>query len=82
MLKAQIIPLRPVKTVRNKFRRGVVVQLRSGGPAMTVEKPGPEKSDCIWFDDIGNEVCVGTFLNDLLIKFVEQPKEPKPVAGQ
>ena len=77
MPAAQIIPFSQQKPPKNKFRRGAVVQLRSGGPAMTVEKPGPEKSECVWFDDIGNEVCAATFLNALLMKYVEPTKEAK-----
>lgn len=74
-MPAALVSLPVEKRKKNKFRRGAVVQLRSGGPAMTVEKPGPELSHCVWFDDIGNEVCNGTFLNDLLCKYVEPPQK-------
>ncbi len=63
------------KPQRNKFRKGAEVQLRSGGPNMTVEIPGPERTQTIWFDDVGNEICTGTFLNYTLSKYVPKPED-------
>lgn len=46
------------------FKEGDIVELNSGGPAMTVEKiyksnGGNESVDCVWFD--GVEVKTHTF---------------------
>jgi len=34
-----------------KYQQGEVVQLKSGGPKMTVKKTTPKKLVCIWFAD-------------------------------
>jgi hypothetical protein len=52
--------------------------LRSGGPPMTEEERGPEKTKCVWFDDRDTEVCAGTFLNETLMKYVEPKESKKP----
>jgi uncharacterized protein YodC (DUF2158 family) len=36
------------------FEPGDVVQLKSGGPPMTVEQVGNEAVSCSWFEKVGN----------------------------
>lgn len=47
------------------IKRGDVVQLRSGGPLMTVSKSEPDVTWCHWFSQSGEVVC-HTFGTDLL----------------
>lgn len=59
-----------------KFNVGDTVQLKSGGPAMTVEEVPPdgrEKYACIWFKGASKER--GVFVEETLKKY-EQPKAP------
>lgn len=61
----------------SKFQKGDVVQLKSGGPLMTVEntgnygggmssRPAFEGALCLWFD--GSEVKRESFANEVLAK--------------
>lgn len=49
-----------------RYKIGMTVMLRSGGPVMTVSSvyPHKDKYDCQWFD--GNELKEGTFPEDSL----------------
>jgi uncharacterized protein YodC (DUF2158 family) len=46
------------------FRPGEIVQLKSGGPKMTVEESHPDQTRCVWFKD--DERKGSWFNNDLL----------------
>jgi len=62
------------------FNAGDIVQLKSGGPSMTVE--GPDENDdsrivCAWFE--GKKRNVSSFLPVTLKKYEEQKKSlPRP----
>ena len=49
-----------------RFVIGDVVQLRSGGPEMTVERVRVDKVYCIWFSD--NKEEHGVFRPEILMK--------------
>jgi uncharacterized protein YodC (DUF2158 family) len=47
------------------FRHGDVVQLRSGGPNLTVNDPRSGMACCVWFDEAGGRQ-LGDFTNEAL----------------
>lgn len=52
----------------NNFKVGEVVQLKSGGPAMTVDELASSvRYRCVWFKGASREQ--GTFAEDTLVKF-------------
>lgn len=56
-----------------QFKQGDVVELKSGGPDMTVSSTaGNERVECIWFS--GNEPKVHTFAEPVL-KLVKKSAE-------
>ena len=61
------------------FAIGEQVHLKSGGPILTVETPGPEWTACRWFDDCGVSACE-TFRNATLVRFVPNPPRRKPTS--
>ena len=82
--KSQIIKEREIEIMENKFKIGDLVQLKSGGPIMTVTS-SPQKEEkfhyCSWFNSTGEEsnffdVKFITFPEDAL-KSVEDEKTPK-----
>jgi uncharacterized protein YodC (DUF2158 family) len=75
-LKVVSITEAPAKP-RLKWKVGQEVNLRSGGPVMTIEQPGETHSECVWFTDEGNEVCTGKFLNATLTKHIPKPESKK-----
>ena len=54
------------------FKAGDVVQLKSGGPAMTVENYEPPQAHCVWFVD--REFRRAVFKLDALVGAA--PEEP------
>ena len=44
-----------------KLVAGDQVQLVSGGPIMTVERPGSDQAQCIYFTEAGKRACIETF---------------------
>lgn len=61
------------------FKEGENVNLKSGGPLMCIEEPGPIWTVCTWFDDVGNRMAE-KFRNGTLEHYVPKPKR-KPKAG-
>jgi uncharacterized protein YodC (DUF2158 family) len=59
---------------KHKFRAGNIVQLRSGGPAMTVDSEGKSEVRCFWF--ASTELRNGTFSPASLLS-LEPEKEAK-----
>ena len=54
----------------SKFEIGDKVQLKSGGPVMTIEKiDNEEKIQCVWFKDV--ELESANFMQDTLEHFEE-----------
>ena len=65
--------MEPKKAV---FKIGDIVQLKSGGPLMTVQKVRTDEVDCMWFD--GSTLIKNTsFPLDTLV----QPKPAKSAKG-
>lgn len=61
------------------YQAGDVVQLKSGGPKMTVEKTtGVKMVHCVWFDKDGNEK-KGQYNEDTLKEY--DPDDDPTVAG-
>ena len=58
----------------NKFKSGDAVQLKSGGPKMTISKNShiTGSYDCKWF--AGSKLNVGTFAEDELQPYQEKEK--------
>lgn len=48
------------------FNIGEIVQLKTGGPTMTVQKAFGGKSECKWF--VGKKLETATFVNASLIR--------------
>lgn len=57
-------PEKPTKNREDTFSVGSVVNLKSGGPSMTVEAVAPEGYICVWFT--GGVLRRETFLSLLL----------------
>jgi uncharacterized protein YodC (DUF2158 family) len=57
----------------NDFKIGDIVQLKSGGPKMTVEKVGATGITCQWF--AGSKLEMGHFPKDAVIKIEEGEKK-------
>lgn len=55
-----------------EFKPGTVVQLKSGGPLMTIEKVGNTKYTCEWF--LNGEVKTGYFSGTSLKEIKEDNK--------
>jgi len=62
---------------KHKFKLGDIVQLKSGGPTMTVDSEGKSELACLWFAEA--ELKDGRF-SATSLKLVESTKET--VAGE
>ena len=66
------------------FAQGDLVHLKSGGPLMTVQRAGPEWTQCTWFDEVGNRIGPEDFRNGTLKAYETPPKRtrrrPRPRA--
>jgi uncharacterized protein YodC (DUF2158 family) len=65
----------------NKFKVGDVVQLKSGGPLMTIASIGIASSQeqlasCIWFE--GSKKNNGNFLASVLMAMPSEPPQAQP----
>jgi uncharacterized protein YodC (DUF2158 family) len=49
----------------SKFKRGQIIQLKSGGAIMTIEGVGKAKIVAVWHDESSN-LCTGTFYSDMV----------------
>jgi len=65
---------------KHKFKAGDIVQLRSGGPTMTVDSEGKSDISCYWFAVA--ELRSGKFSPAALVIIEsEKEKDPKFTAG-
>ena len=53
---------------KEKFNRGDVVRLNSGGPHMTVSSPGSIEVKTIWWNEPTGSYCHGDFYVDTLYR--------------
>lgn len=63
---------------KHKFKAGDIVQLRSGGPTMTVDSEGKSDVRCFWF--AAAELRNGSFSPASLV-MIEPEKEKDPRNG-
>ena len=73
----KLVPGKKTEAEAGPFPIGSRVHLRSGGPLMCVQKPGPEWTDCTWFDDVGNRMGPEEFRNGTLELFDQ--KKPRRI---
>ena len=62
------------KETGGPFPDGAMVQLKSGGPVLTVQTSGPIWTQCTWFDDCGGYCGPEEIRNTSLVPYVEPPK--------
>ena len=58
-----------------EFKVGDVVQLKSGGPLMTVNKVGSGEIGCQWFDKAGDDVKTRFFAPETLELWTDEGAE-------
>jgi len=68
----KLVPGKKTEAETGPFPIGAKVRLKSGGPFLCVQKPGPEWSYCTWFDDVGNRMGPEEFRNGTLELYAER----------
>ena len=73
MLDANPPKRKPGVCKMDDFKPGDIVQLKSGGPKMTVQDVRPQTIHCQWF--AGSKLEDGHFNKESIIKFKEEKKQ-------
>jgi uncharacterized protein YodC (DUF2158 family) len=58
---------------KTQFTTGDIVQLRSGGPPITVGNVDDQKAECMWFD--GGDLKTGIFRLEMLHPLVPRSED-------
>lgn len=74
----KLVPSEPKKPEQGPFPIGARVHLKSGGPLMTVQTPGPEWTQCTWFDDVDTRQGPEDFRNGTLVLYEPTRRTRRP----